>query len=693
MRQQFATINRLRLEVAAPWPGLPNLITSPYPVNAGVQDASQWYDGSVSGSSGVLTPRATGLGLSSPVTPALTFTAPIPLPAGATHVRAQMRRVSGPSATPSRIVVYFLDANDALVTGPVSGADITAAGVVALPQTAIHPDAKFIRLGVRLGGTAPAAEVVFGDLVLIAGPSAAVAASPLTVEPAWVDVTGQTMNIETDRSELQVGTLTANIADSALDPARVDLVRPGRACRLRALVGGTWQQLLGGKIRTGVATYDYTSDDQKSTRVALTVVDPLTALAGIPRPDGVATIDELRWVLAGTGVPWVINGSRISVPPASVTVVSHVDQAMAVDQVAITRDSARGYAWLDRRGVLQAWDANQISTSVAATLDETDYSAIDPSFDPSRSINTVTVKHLRLDPATGETEEVTFGPYVDHDAARTWGPQPREFTVHGVDEDDVPAYAEDILAASATPQVSVSTLTLPLRTVAELEANVLRDLYDLVRVVNGRGELAELLRVVSVKHRITGTRWSVELGFAPEASVAPPQVTPSPTQNAGPTVAQRLRPVGEVTPFYGTVGQVPAGWLVCDGAAYDTAAYPRLHAHLQAMVTAGVHTNATLLPNFVDRFPIGAGVKAVGSSGGAATKPVPPHSHDHNLVTQAPPAAQTQNMTPRTTGSNNVAGPGHTHALTGGVTGVTAGAAAFDVMPPWRAIYFIIRAA
>lgn len=91
----------------------------------------------------------------------------------------------------------------------------------------------------------------------------------------------------------------------------------------------------------------------KSSRIYLTAVDPVQTLASARRPQGVGKVSDLPYVLEGAGVPWSINGNGNQV--ASATVVSTNDNATALDQIAITRDSELGYAWVDRNGVAQAW--------------------------------------------------------------------------------------------------------------------------------------------------------------------------------------------------------------------------------------------------------------------------------------------------------------------------------------------------
>jgi hypothetical protein len=228
------------------------------------------------------------------------------------------------------------------------------------------------------------------------------------------------------------------------------------------------------------------------------------------------------------------------------------------------------------------------------------------------------------------------------------------------------------------------------------------DLLDLVHVSNADAGVSEDLRVQGVTHTIDPGRWTVTLAFSRDGQVATPIPTPAPSGSgsAGQTISELLRPIGEVTMFYGTAAQVPAGWLELNGAAFSSATYPKLASFL----------GSTTLPDFNDRFPVGASTaKAVGSAGGASTVTMPDHTHGiGTLGTNSTGSAHTHNLSPGTTqtntgtggtasrltggGDTGSTGSGHTHGVTG-ATGAVAGAnPAIASVPPYRALRFIIRA-
>jgi len=166
----------------------------------------------------------------------------------------------------------------------------------------------------------------------------------------------------------------------------------------------------------------------------------------------------------------------------------------------------------------------------------------------------------------------------------------------------------------------------------------------------------------------------------PTAPTAAPGT--STTQIATTAFVQTALPVGSVIMWFGTVGNIPAGWQVCDG------------------------TNGT--PDLRDRFVVGAGsTYALGNTGGANTvtlntTQIPSHTHTGTTATASTAHTHTFSATTSatdlshshtgttatadlahthsgTTGNNNV---GHTHTFSANTntvgshqhTGNTAGA-------------------
>lgn len=355
----------------------------------------------------------------------------------------------------------------------------------------------------------------------------------------YTSITAESAEISIEREELNLSTLSATVISTALDPSQSTLLRPGRSVRALVNVAASgdpddWQPVFTGETQKASVEYRLLNpDDSQRAIITLTAVDALTRLAQESRPNGVGTIAALPYVLEGCGVPWSVNGSGNQVPTATVVAVN--DQATAIDQVAITRDSVSGYAWVDRRGILQAWDAATISTSVVDTLDEDDYNTdFGIDFATDRVVNIVSIDAYEV--IAGETVTVNDPPVRDEASIRQWGAYQKTFTVQGRTAASRITLANAILAANKTPTRRVDHVVL-LPLTLETVDRALLDLYDLVTVVNARADLSANLRIVGVTHTITAdqaeTKWLTRLDFASDGSVAPPQIIPKPSTAAG----------------------------------------------------------------------------------------------------------------------------------------------------------------
>lgn len=496
----------------------------------------------------------------------------------------------------------------------------------------------------------------------------------------WRNIIGPTHSIKTARESLNVGTLEAELLDANLDPATSSTLRPGGAVRLLVLVNGVWEPLFVGETDRLTVKYDDKRRPVRPPRVSLTAVDMTRRLASAQRTQGVGAIADLPHVLEGAGVPWNVNGSTAQLL-ASPTIVSVNDNATALDQIALTRDSTAAHAWVDRNGALVAttaagnlldglnpsfesasaanWTfgggtltstsasdapdggrvgvfvsnataANYVSTGYATVtpgrtytgamhvkmqgaaanyqaillwysdttylgaktaptvlstalsgveyrrllvsgvapatanrvylqikptttlasgagfnvddawimrggvLDDARYSDIEVAFSSEACINAVEVDALTLVPAATPTgglyftsEVVPYGPYERSTSIAQWGRRARKFTVHGLNAAQVSTLATAILDRNANPSVTVSSLTVPMRTAADLE-DTLRDLGDIVQVSNAGRGIKPVLRVTSVEHSIESEprKWLTTLGFTTSGSVASPTVAP-----------------------------------------------------------------------------------------------------------------------------------------------------------------------
>lgn len=380
------------------------------------------------------------------------------------------------------------------------------------------------------------------------------------IEPVpTVDILGPTHKIAVSREALAVGTLTAEILDSTLDPADAPLIRPGRAVRLSARrSNGEWSVIFTGVLDRASVVYHLLEDrvpESKRARIAMTAVDNIATLAGATRTESVATIAELPYVLEGASVPWNVNGSGNQI--ATATVRANADNVTALDQVALTRDTARGYAWVDRLGILQAWDAASLSATPALTMDESIYSEASIGFNTDELINEVAVT-VRSKDATGQTIE-TASTYLDGDSIATWGRKRAEFTV--LAPADAATFAAAVLAANATPTVRINEVMTSVRNAALLDVAHL-DLYDAITLANADKGINQLARVASIKMDIDNGSFFIDHGFGDPDSVASPQVIPPLTSTATPPPLYLTQNVSVSAAVTGTaVINFPAGYF------------------------------------------------------------------------------------------------------------------------------------
>ena len=156
----------------------------------------------------------------------------------------------------------------------------------------------------------------------------------------------------------------------------------------------------------------------------------------------------------------------------------------------------------------------------------------------------------------------------------------------------------------------------------------------------------------------------------------------------------------------------PSGFVLCNGASLDTTTYANLFAVI-GYTFGGSSTNFNV-PNYRNKFPIGAGTHALAATGGSADAVVVSHNHaasststSTSTVTESPHnhslgnvfGVSSVNQVTATSGIQY--GPGNTGAATTGLTVATAtststtntaaGVSGTNAnLPPYLAINFII---
>ena len=94
-------------------------------------------------------------------------------------------------------------------------------------------------------------------------------------------------------------------------------------------------------------------------------------------------------------------------------------------------------------------------------------------------------------------------------------------------------------------------------------------------------------------------------------------------------------PTGLMADWSGPLAAIPDGWLFCDGTAVLRTAFADLFSIIGTTFGAGDGSTTFNLPNAVSRVIVGAGVFAVGATGGASSigltvGQMPAHSHTIN---------------------------------------------------------------
>lgn len=270
-----------------------------------------------------------------------------------------------------RAYLYWYNASRTFISSDLLGA-YTNSNATAITSARQAPaGTAFAALVFEVGGaagtypyTGGGAEMGLRDITLV---SAATSTEANTITWAnvsadgyWTNILGPTHELKIEREALNLGTLNATILDSSIDPATASLLRPGRRVRVTALnsTTGVWEPLFPGELLKADVTYDVKTrrpTDPKHARISLSAVDVTKNMAQAARPEGVGAIRDLPFVLEGAGVPWNADGNTNQV--ASATLASTNSNATAIDQVSLTRDTARGYAWVDRKGVLNAFSS------------------------------------------------------------------------------------------------------------------------------------------------------------------------------------------------------------------------------------------------------------------------------------------------------------------------------------------------
>jgi len=536
-QQTFNTDDYLRLEVGLPPSGLANRVVNP----SGELGAWWWLTGQ-----DFSTVRISGGGLQCKTVISQTaFFDSSLMPVSPGHyVRFGFNVLAVTAAHTYRLDYQWFDATKT-PTGVtnVGLTNTSSTGVVRATAVPVPP-AAYVRVRLVLSKNGPDADInssfTFKEAFLYqAATSGALSAVTYSDPIDWTGILSPAIGLKTIQEALSVGTISATIRSATLDPAVSSTLTPGRPCRVSYYDGTTWLPIITAKITSDPVTYDLGPEvpAAKVPRIELTAVDAVADLAAVKAPRGVANVRELAAVIEPAEVvPWNLNGSGDQYPDAAVIWRTTNDNATVLDQVALTRDTVAGYAWVDGAGVLQVWDAASMpATTYGTPMDEDHYAGLVIDYDRLRCVNSVTVKVATL--VAGQPVEAVYGPYESAASITALGGirLSREITIvsNGTNPaTQAAAAAAALLAANDTPTKRVLSVTKALRTPAEVAAWCGIGLYTKVTVSNTDAGISTDMRVTSVEHEVSPKKWLVTLGFEIDGSVAASRVTPSATGTA-----------------------------------------------------------------------------------------------------------------------------------------------------------------
>jgi len=152
----------------------------------------------------------------------------------------------------------------------------------------------------------------------------------------------------------------------------------------------------------------------------------------------------------------------------------------------------------------------------------------------------------------------------------------------------------------------------------------------------------------------------------------------------------------------------PTGFLLCDGANVSRTIYSALFAVIGTTFGSGDGTTTFTLPNFENRFPVGAGdLYSVGGTGGSKDAIVVSHTHtgttnSSSITGSFPTSAGANSYSGVFTRGTGYSGNGgepqtnypvnmdasHTHGFTTDSTGESG---TNKNLPPYLSVYFIIK--
>lgn len=355
--------------------------------------------------------------------------------------------------------------------------------------------------------------LTFKDATVLTGDTkGAVTGVPNSEVIQWTNLFNQSTSITVDREPMEPGTLTAVVKDATIDPSINAGVRPDTRIRLKVWNGAQWLNLFYGYLEDINVTYP-----KGSPMITLRALDATKKLfSEKDNYGGVATIEALYYVMEDSDVPHFLDAND----SFDGTKRNLLDTSRG-QQVILTRDTQKGYAFINKDGTLFVRGRDIVYPAVASQINFSDVvNTSDPNWETyalgarvayssKDVINSVTVKQYSI--SGSNTVETEYGPYVNGDSINEWGLHPVTVTINsGVD----PAtYANELLALHADPAPQVQELMFPVEDARSFGHARELELCDIVNVEYSPVSLDEQYRVQRLTHRIDPGKWTVSCVF------------------------------------------------------------------------------------------------------------------------------------------------------------------------------------
>lgn len=434
----------------------------------------------------------------------------------------------------------YYNAAGGFVSASGSSATTIAAGVTTTswsPAATVPAGAVEVVFDMRLSWPVDSPTTVE---MRFARPLVQMGAAPSLVEewPAMRNIFDTSSTLTYERRAMDSSTYELVTNDPTYDPAVSTLIRKG--ARVEAYIAenndptyaGNLDRLFTAKVDEVRAEYPRHNGKIKPI-ITITFDDGMSDLASLPRAGGYADLSNLPNVLEGGIVPWNVTGQTGQSGYPNTPDWTN-DNASALDQVAITRDTHQAYAWLDRWGVFnvhQLGPGFDTADTRTWSIDEGNISGTAvPELSTEDLINTIMITALRQ--IGDQTEEWKYGPYYDRGSIDVYGQRLATFTVgvpigEAVGSTYFDAFVAEVFAKNAAPYKGYRVLPFSIDGNFNALAFATVDLCDELLVTSAdTGFVDEPFRVSALKHTITTTRWLLELETTTPDSVAAPTTQP-----------------------------------------------------------------------------------------------------------------------------------------------------------------------